>query len=160
RPNMSAIELLADLSRRGVRLWVEGPNLRFSSPPGTMAHDTIEQIGRHKAELMALLLGPARSPRVLPGSAEGAVSEPNGHLSLNALRHPPGTITSWAEEHASPYVRHVAPLRAFLYDRLGLARTFRGGDDCDLIDEKGRRYTDFIAQYGAVPFGHDPQPVW
>ena len=33
---MTALELLSDLRQRGVKLWVDGPNLRFSAPKGAL----------------------------------------------------------------------------------------------------------------------------
>jgi 4-aminobutyrate aminotransferase-like enzyme len=36
----------------------------------------------------------------------------------------------------------------------------RAGEGCYLYDEAGNRYADFIAQFGAVPFGHDPATIW
>jgi acetylornithine/succinyldiaminopimelate/putrescine aminotransferase len=34
------------------------------------------------------------------------------------------------------------------------------GEDCYLLDANGARYADFVAQFGAVPFGHDPASIW
>ena len=63
-------------------------------------------------------------------------------------------------EEQHPYVRYVAPYKGFLYQRLGIDKTFVRGDGCYLFDADGVRYADFIAQFGAVPFGHDPASIW
>lgn len=46
-------------------------------------------------------------------------------------------------------------LRMFALD----ARMVRGSGD-RLTDEEGREYLDFLAQYGALPFGHNPPEIW
>ncbi len=40
---MTALELLTDLRERGVKLWVDGADLRFSAPKGTLG------FGSHRA---------------------------------------------------------------------------------------------------------------
>src|SRR5262249_21912624 len=41
-----------------------------------------------------------------------------------------------------------------------LDKRFVRGEGCYLEDAAGRRYLDFLAQYGAVPFGHNPPELW
>lgn len=41
-----------------------------------------------------------------------------------------------------------------------LDKNYISGQGSYLFDEKGRRYMDFIAQYGAVPFGYNPEFIW
>ncbi len=41
-----------------------------------------------------------------------------------------------------------------------LDKTYTLGQGSYLIDDKGIRYLDFIAQYGSVPFGYNPDFVW
>lgn len=41
-----------------------------------------------------------------------------------------------------------------------LDKTFVKGEGNYLWDEKGTRYLDFIAQYGAIPFGYNPAFIW
>lgn len=41
-----------------------------------------------------------------------------------------------------------------------LDKTFTVGQGSYLIDENGIRYLDFIAQYGSVPFGYNPDFIW
>ena len=66
---MTALELLADLRDRGVKLWVDGNDLRFSARKGTLGEAAAELLARHKTELVELLKSsaPARpSPRPTP----------------------------------------------------------------------------------------------
>ncbi|MCY7297444.1 non-ribosomal peptide synthetase [Alteromonas sp. a30] len=52
---MSAIKLHNQLKQWGVKLWVEGENLKFSAPKGVMTAETIAQLKAQKDELLALL---------------------------------------------------------------------------------------------------------
>ncbi len=70
------------------------------------------------------------------------------------------SVKNWRLEEQDPYVRHVAPYKGFLYQRLALDKKYVRGEGCYLFDEEGTGYADFIAQFGAVPFGHDPEPIW
>lgn len=146
---MSAVELADRLRAKGVELWVDGTRLRYRAPSGTLDPSDVELLAQHKPELIALLTATPRASaepedRTLPiGGAEFG----------RAVRR---------AAHASPdpYVRHVAPFRGFVLNRLGIDKTFVRGAGCYLYDDEGRRYSDFVAQYGAVPFGHDPAPIW
>ncbi|MGA7487760.1 MAG: aminotransferase class III-fold pyridoxal phosphate-dependent enzyme [Xanthobacteraceae bacterium] len=70
------------------------------------------------------------------------------------------SVKDWSAQDQNPYIRYVAPYKGFLYQRLGLDKTFVRGEGCYLLDADGIRYADCIAQFGAVPFGHDPAPIW
>lgn len=41
-----------------------------------------------------------------------------------------------------------------------LDKDYVKGEGCYLEDAQGNRYLDFIAQYGAVPFGYNPDFIW
>jgi acetylornithine/succinyldiaminopimelate/putrescine aminotransferase/predicted amino acid dehydrogenase len=70
------------------------------------------------------------------------------------------SVKDWNAQEQHPYIRYIAPYKGFLYQRLGLDKTFIRGEGCYLLDASGIRYADFIAQFGAVPFGHDPESIW
>ena len=55
---MTALELLTDLRDRGVKLWVDGADLRFSARKGTLGKAAAELLARHKTELVELLKAP------------------------------------------------------------------------------------------------------
>jgi acetylornithine/succinyldiaminopimelate/putrescine aminotransferase/predicted amino acid dehydrogenase len=152
---MTASELLADLRERGVKLWVEGNDLRFSARKGTLGEAGTELLARHKAELVELLTSSsaeAASPRLNSARAKG-FSLDDQAIALSSVR-------DWRPEEQDPYVRHVAPYKGFLYQRLALDKKFVRGEGCYLFDADGTSYADFIAQFGAVPFGHNPEPIW
>ncbi|MDB5956953.1 MAG: aminotransferase class-III [Ramlibacter sp.] len=56
--------------------------------------------------------------------------------------------------------KHVNPYLAAKLKQLKIDRTFVRGEGAYLFDQEGRRYLDFMAQYGALPFGHHPQEIW
>ncbi|MDH7480144.1 MAG: hypothetical protein QHH02_09040, partial [Syntrophomonadaceae bacterium] len=47
-----------------------------------------------------------------------------------------------------------------LLELFRLNKIYVRGDGHHLFDQEGRSYLDFIAQYGAVPFGYNPPFVW
>ena len=52
------------------------------------------------------------------------------------------------------------PARAQLLETFALdAAMIRGFGAC-LFDDNGNEYLDFLSQYGALPFGHNPEQVW
>src|SRR5262245_31636838 len=120
---MSALELLADLRERGVKLWVEGNDLRFSARKGTLGESVTGLLARHKAELVELLTSSpaAASPsRPSPAKANG-FSLDDQAITLSSVR-------DWRLEEQDPYVRHVAPYKGFLYQRLALDKKFVRGE--------------------------------
>ncbi len=59
-----------------------------------------------------------------------------------------------------PYARFVEPVKSELLARAGLDKTFVRGEGCHLWDRDGERFLDFVAQYGALPFGYNPPRIW
>ncbi len=47
-----------------------------------------------------------------------------------------------------------------IFETFKLDKDFVWGEGCNLQDAEGNRYLDFIAQYGAVPFGYNPPFIW
>ncbi|MEI4235280.1 aminotransferase class III-fold pyridoxal phosphate-dependent enzyme [Roseovarius sp. D22-M7] len=52
------------------------------------------------------------------------------------------------------------PTRARLLEMYGLDVMMVEGEACRLKDTSGRDYLDFLSQYGALPFGHNPSDIW
>lgn len=52
------------------------------------------------------------------------------------------------------------PTLAKMLTTFRLDKNYVSGQGSYLIDEEGNRYLDFIAQYGAVPFGYNPEVIW
>ena len=61
-------------------------------------------------------------------------------------------------KHSEPC--HLNPDRDFLLRHIQFDKTMVRGDGVFLYDEQGNEYLDFLAQYGAVPFGHNPAESW
>jgi acetylornithine/succinyldiaminopimelate/putrescine aminotransferase/predicted amino acid dehydrogenase len=113
-----------------------------------------------KRALLAELLRRQRDPTVPVAPAaekrKGAGERPLTKRLVVEL----SSVRNWSLEEQPAYVRHVAPYRGFVYQRLNLDKTYVRGEKCYLFDADGNRYADFIAQYGALPFGHAPEPIW
>ena len=147
---MTALELLTDLRDRGVKLWVDGADLRFSARKGTLGKAAAELLARHKTELVELLKAPEADqtpPRQDPARTK--------RFSLDDQAIDLSSVPDWHRDEQDPYIRYVAPYKGFLYQRLALDKKFVRGEGCFLFDAEGTPYADFIAQFGAVPFGHD-----
>lgn len=52
------------------------------------------------------------------------------------------------------------PARAKLLQMFALDAKIVRGSGFKLYDEDGREYLDFLSQYGALPFGHNPPRLW
>jgi acetylornithine/succinyldiaminopimelate/putrescine aminotransferase/predicted amino acid dehydrogenase len=52
------------------------------------------------------------------------------------------------------------PERRFLLYHVGFDKTIVRASGNYLFDRDGTRYLDALAQYGAVPFGHNPPAIW
>ncbi|MFN6531145.1 non-ribosomal peptide synthetase [Nostoc sp. ChiSLP03a] len=52
---MNVEQLLANLTKQGVKLWVEGEQLRANAPKGVLTLETRDLLANHKAELILLL---------------------------------------------------------------------------------------------------------
>ena len=52
------------------------------------------------------------------------------------------------------------PARADLLRMFSLEAKIVRASGFRLFDEDGREYLDFLAQYGALPFGHNPPEIW
>ncbi len=59
-----------------------------------------------------------------------------------------------------PYQQFVNPVLAKRLKQINLDKVFRQGTGCKLIDQTGECYLDFIASYGALPFGFNHPEIW
>lgn len=55
---MTALALIAELLRRGIRVWVEGGRLAYEAPRKALTPDLLEAMRAHKEVLRALLSAP------------------------------------------------------------------------------------------------------
>lgn len=58
------------------------------------------------------------------------------------------------------YKEYVNPYLGQLLENLKMDKSFVKGEGCYLYDEEGNEYLDFIAAYGALPFGYNPKEIW
>jgi acetylornithine/succinyldiaminopimelate/putrescine aminotransferase/predicted amino acid dehydrogenase len=59
-----------------------------------------------------------------------------------------------------PFFNHVNPRLGRLMSQLEMDKVFVRGEGCYLYDQSGKRYLDFLAQYGALPFGFNNPYIW
>jgi len=59
-----------------------------------------------------------------------------------------------------PYADFVNPVLAKRLHQLNIDKVFTKGSGCELLDKDGEHYLDFIASYGALPFGFNPPEIW
>ncbi|MEI4488256.1 aminotransferase class III-fold pyridoxal phosphate-dependent enzyme [Frigidibacter sp. MR17.14] len=52
------------------------------------------------------------------------------------------------------------PTRSDLLQMFALDMRITRASGFRLFDDQGRQYLDFLSQYGAMPFGHNPEPLW
>lgn len=58
------------------------------------------------------------------------------------------------------YANVINPYLGDLLERMDMAKRFVRGEGCWLYDDAGVRYLDFVAAYGALPFGFNPPEIW
>ncbi|KAF1084733.1 Putrescine aminotransferase [Sporotomaculum syntrophicum] len=58
------------------------------------------------------------------------------------------------------FSRYVNPHLGDLLEQVHLDKTYIRGEGHYLFDSEGKRYLDFIAAYGALPFGYNPPEIW
>jgi acetylornithine/succinyldiaminopimelate/putrescine aminotransferase/predicted amino acid dehydrogenase len=59
-----------------------------------------------------------------------------------------------------PYAEYVNPKLARQLYQICLDKVYIKGEGCELYDKEGNKYLDFIAAYGALPFGFNPPEIW
>ena len=69
-------------------------------------------------------------------------------------------IESVASIDAASAHTALNPQRHFLLQHIGFDKTVVRAEGHYLFDQQGNRYLDALAQYGAVPFGHNPAFLW
>ncbi|MFZ5814290.1 MAG: aminotransferase class III-fold pyridoxal phosphate-dependent enzyme [Bacillota bacterium] len=59
-----------------------------------------------------------------------------------------------------PFIEYVNPHLGRLLESINMDKRFVRGEGCYLYDAEGKRYLDFVAAYGALPFGFNPPEIW
>jgi acetylornithine/succinyldiaminopimelate/putrescine aminotransferase/predicted amino acid dehydrogenase len=58
------------------------------------------------------------------------------------------------------FTEYVNPYLGKLLETVNMDKRFVRGEGCYLYDADGRQYMDFVAAYGALPFGFNPPEIW
>ncbi len=59
-----------------------------------------------------------------------------------------------------PFREYVNPYLGNLLEQIKMDKSYVQGKGAWLVDQQGERYLDFIASYGALPFGFNPPEIW
>ena len=86
---------------------------------------------------------------------QGSRGEP---FTLTPL--PPRTPAPLPEQTVHPFTEYVNPYLGELLEQFKMDKRFVRAEGCWLWDEHGERYIDFIAMYGALPFGFNHPDIW
>ena len=94
-------DLLVELRRIGVRLWLEGDSLHCDAPKGILSNDLREKLIANKAEVIALLKSTKRAPSAewdsdskLPEDIRPS-HERRSHSAIPASAKHPATLQGW-----------------------------------------------------------------
>ncbi len=122
-------EILSDLTRRGVWLAPNGDRLYVDAPKGLLTPDLLDELRRHKAELLALLHD------VLPDTVEDLAEHWNERAAI--LEYDAGLPRAQAEEQAAAMTATLARNRAYPWQALRLALAERPDLAAQVPDEPG-----------------------
>ena len=132
---MTTSAFLDSLRRLGVEVQAHGDQLRCNAPKGVLTSALRSELAERKQEVLAVL------------------REENETARATSARLP-------HRENGSLYSRYINPYIGYMLSQLNMDKQFVRGEGCYLYDHQGERYMDFIAQYGALPFGYNPPEIW
>jgi acetylornithine/succinyldiaminopimelate/putrescine aminotransferase/predicted amino acid dehydrogenase/acyl carrier protein len=111
-----------------------------------------------KPQTSFLSVSQAESPAQFLATGKSGVCEPNGKRSPAGAK--PRLVLGARKNGEHPFRTSVNPELGRVLAQMAMDKTFVRGEGCWLWDENGRRYLDFLAQYGALPFGFNPPRIW
>ena len=116
------------------------------------------------AAALAASAGSASASHGVNGAVAGSVKlVPKFSHTRNgsvAMRPSVAAQSPAIEPKQHPFRTRVNPELGRMLSQLGMDKVFIRGEGSWLWDENGRRYLDFLAQYGALPFGFNPPQIW
>lgn len=129
---------------------------RPSPPDADVAPPTTDLSPSDKRALLARLLAErAAAPQGAPASPTASTRAAPASIG------PAPALAGGAPARAQhPFHEHVNPHLGRLLRRVGLDKRFVRGRGSTLLDDEGKEYLDFIAMYGALPFGYHPPEIW
>lgn len=158
--------LLARLQAAGISVWLEDGRLRYRAPKNQDADALLEEVRRHRSAVIDALNAaprPSEPPPTELRAADPGVEKPRRRGKTKfSLFGDERLVDDFPQpdDTCHPYVRFVSPYKGYLFSQLELEKRFVRGAGCLLYDDQGREYLDFIAQFGALPFGFNPPEIW
>lgn len=133
---MTATDVLVELTARGVTLTPEGDRVRYRGPKGAMTPELLEQVTKHKPELLAFFKG--KVAEVLPGPS--GATDP---ILADAYRR------YWT-------LPETEPLEVFQSAYREIARLEAKGDPAVAWATLRETATGYHAETGVCPFCREP----
>ncbi|MBV8518388.1 MAG: aminotransferase class III-fold pyridoxal phosphate-dependent enzyme [Acidobacteria bacterium] len=106
----------------------------------------------------ASVLPIAKPKKLTLGNTDATAASPTPKPVLAAV--PDTRHEERAPKPKHPFRTHVNPELGRVLEQMAMDKSFVRGEGSWLWDEAGRRYLDFLAQYGALPFGFNPPRIW
>lgn len=78
----------------------------------------------------------------------------------NRVRHNTHDERTAGAAGQHPFPRYLNPHLGRLLSQLKMDQSFVRGEGCYLYDQAGKKYLDFLSQYGALPFGFNHPRIW
>jgi amino acid adenylation domain-containing protein len=151
---------LNTLHAKGVELWVDGEQLRFRAPPGTLSAELRQQIGDRRAELLIALRGKAApaAPEIVEDVADllARLAHLDIRLALDGdkltVSAPKGALTPALREEMG---RRKDDVKAYL-GRVGAGPTSRAAEK----NENAGLAIVSIPRTADMPISHTQQRLW
>ncbi|HYR86468.1 MAG TPA: aminotransferase class III-fold pyridoxal phosphate-dependent enzyme [Terriglobia bacterium] len=142
---------------------IRGNHLTGSTPALAAKPLAMAAAAGKQVEQIAPIVASAGTTTLPPPKTTAKVSIPPSDRDISVRSQPirPTVLPDGASarrEH--PFRTCVNPELGRMLAQLGMDKTFVRGDGSWLWDDTGRRYLDFLAQYGALPFGFNPPRIW
>ncbi|HEY0320665.1 MAG TPA: aminotransferase class III-fold pyridoxal phosphate-dependent enzyme [Pyrinomonadaceae bacterium] len=137
RPGKESVRSVVEINDKQVRPGNNGSKPLASSPPNPVSEPAT--------------VAPTVVASTVPVQAYSAYTRPE-----QAAVHTNGN----KPRRTHPFRTSVNPELGRVLAQMAMDKTFVRGEGSWLWDEKERRYLDFLAQYGALPFGFNPPRIW
>ncbi|GAB4180900.1 MAG: hypothetical protein Tsb002_00310 [Wenzhouxiangellaceae bacterium] len=96
----------------------------------------------------------------LAGQSSGSVDSAETYAELPPVLLMQNKYQQSMEQNSHPFLSAMNPEFGRRLAQLKLDKEFVRAEGLYLYDANGNQYLDFLAQYGAVPFGHNHPAIW
>lgn len=155
--SLTALEMLSDIEEV-LHITVQAEHVLVDS---LSIAEITKKLHAHLEEQVQHTIQHTATPHAPPVQrASSRNGEGKSASSHTAHKQPQRVVARPWERSGRNFQDFVNPYLGSLLAALNLDKHFSRGDGCYLYDQEGSRYLDFIAQYGAVPFGYNHPAIW